>query len=230
MMWRNILHVELVGLGLDVHVGALAGALILVLIVASLLAMRGGRFWRVTRANFTFAGCGQVDICPDNDVARIAHQAWVELKTRKAAIPFDVEHDVIVDVYSSWYELFRGLRDLAKTIPAECVRVNRDAPILLQALMGVLNEGLRPHLTAWQARFRRWFALALEGDTSGRSPQEIQRDYPEYDALIADLLRVNYELVQFAEELRKLAHERRREPWLWRILRRPGRQVVSSST
>ena len=32
-----------------------------------------------------------------------------------------------------------------------------DAPVLADVLVKALNDGLRPHLTQWQARFRRWW-------------------------------------------------------------------------
>ena len=43
-------------------------------------------------------------LMPDDEVARIAHQAWAELVTRKAGIQVD-DDDVIVEVYDSWYRL-----------------------------------------------------------------------------------------------------------------------------
>src|SRR6266540_6667680 len=121
MDWRDVVDVNIRGWGVDVHVGILLAAVLAAVVAIAWLGGRS-RGWRMTRANFSFAGCGNVDICPDNDVARIAHQAWVEMRTRKAAILFDPGHDVIAEVYNSWYELFRALRELAKNVPAECVR------------------------------------------------------------------------------------------------------------
>src|SRR5437764_246039 len=80
--WRNLLTITWKGFGLDAHIGAVFAIVAALVVVALVVATSAGRGWRVTRANFAFAGCGQVDICPDNDVARIAHQAWVELTTR----------------------------------------------------------------------------------------------------------------------------------------------------
>lgn len=221
MSWQDLLWIRVRGLGLDVHVGVLFLVVVALLALAGFVASRRTRTWRVARANFTFAGCGQVEICPDNEVARIAHQAWVELKTRKAAIPIDPNNDVISEVYDSWYELFRSLRELTKTIPPESVRAIGDAPILSDVLMRALNEGLRPHLTTWQARFRKWFEAELANpDTRELSPQEIQRQFPEYDRLVTDMVAVNAALIEFAEELRKLAHERRRSFSLRQLFRR----------
>jgi hypothetical protein len=216
--WRDILHVQVKGWGVDVHVGSiLIGAVLTLILIIATASRRRRPGWRVTKANFTFAGFGQVEICPTNDVARIAHNAWVELHSRKAAIPFDPEHDVIVEIYNSWYALFGILRTLAKEIPVDSVRAANGAPVLTEVLLGSLNDGLRPHLTRWQARFRRWYDSAIrDGQHDSLSPQEVQRLFPQYDALMEDLLTVNAGMVQFSEELRKIAHDRRRELSPWR--------------
>lgn len=88
--------------------------LVVVLVVLGAVARRRSGLWQVTQADFTFAGCATVTLCPTDDIAGLAHEAWVEITTRKAALPFDDEHDVVVEVYSSWYELFRALREVAK--------------------------------------------------------------------------------------------------------------------
>ncbi len=216
MDWRDLVDVRVRGWGLNIRLGALLLVFVLGAALITLLKSTRRGSWRMTRANFSFAGCGQLEICPEDDVARIAHQAWVELATRKAAIPFDLEHDVVADVYNSWYELFRALRELTKSVPPSSMRSRKDVPVVADVLIKALNQGLRPHLTQWQARFRSWYDAELRSDRAiGKTPQEIQRGFPQYDALIADLVRVNAGLIEFAEELRRIAHERRRS-WPWK--------------
>ena len=77
--------------------------------------------------------------------------------------------------------------------------------ILEDILIKTLNYGLRPHLTRWQAKYRRWYEQAIkEDDNKKLSPQEIQKNYDEYDELVFDLKQINKQMVQFAEELKKL--------------------------
>lgn len=218
MTWRNLLDLRIAGWGIDLHVGAVFALLVVLIVVLGLVAHRRSGRWQVTSANFAFAGCATVTICPTDDVALLAHQAWVEITTRKAALPFDEEHDVIAEIYNSWYELFRALRELSKNIPTRHgLREGSEASQLVEILTGALNEGLRPHLTHWQARFRRWYEAELQKpETAGLAPQEVQRRYPQYDTLVADLRGVNAGLAEFAESLRKLAHDRRKTPW-WRL-------------
>jgi hypothetical protein len=215
--WRDLIHLRIEGWGFSLHVGLLVLLLLVALIALGLLRHRRGG-WEVTSADFAFAGCATVTVCPTDVVAGLAHQAWVEITTRKAAIPFDEREDVIVEVYNSWYELFRAFRELAKNVPTRRgLREGTDTAKLLDALTGALNVGLRPHLTRWQAQFRRWYDNAQrKPENAELSPQEIQRKFPQYDELIADLEQVGAGLREFAEALRVLAHERKSIPW-WKF-------------
>lgn len=162
--------------------------------------------WHAVEAEIPFFGIGKVRLQPNNDDIQIAHKAWVELATRKAGLPVDEENDTIVELYNSWYELFREMRNLAKQIPAERIRKNETTQELVRLLVDVLNQGLRPHLSRWQSRFRRWYDEAIKKrENKGRTPQEIQRDYPEYATLIADLKTVNKGLVKYTAFIKQVA-------------------------
>ena len=213
--WRNVFDLRLDGWGLDVHIGVIFAIVVALLIVLGGLAHRSAARWRLTQADFTFAGCATVTMCPTDDVVGLAHQAWVEITTRKAAIPFDEDFDVVTEVYDSWYELFQALRDLAKSVPTRPgLRKGSDEAQLVEVLTGSLNEGLRPHLTRWQAQFRRWYDEAQKRPENAElSPQAIQRTYPQYDEMIAGVRAVNEGLIEFAEALRRLAHDRQKTPW-----------------
>jgi hypothetical protein len=133
-----------------------------------------------------------------------AWKLYVHLKTRKAALPFDGENDVIAEVYDSLYELFQITRDLLCSIPVEYLQGRRN---IADLILRVQNDGLRPHLTKWQAPFRRWWMKAIESpDNQEKSPQEIQRQYKSYDALVSDLQQMNTEVSKFAEELLRIVH------------------------
>ena len=160
--------------------------------------------WSVVEAQVQLGGIGTVKIRPSYEDIQVAHKAWVELVTRKAALPFEEDHDVIYEVYNSWYALFQEMRSLVKTIPAEKVRNSKDTQELVRLLVDALNKGLRPHLTQWQAKFRHWYEEALK-NSSGKSPQEVQHEYPNYRELVDDLTKVNRQLVQYAAVIKKIA-------------------------
>lgn len=135
----------------------------------------------------------------------IANRIYIELTTRKAAIPIDEEHDSIEEIYDSWYHLFGIIRDEIKTVPGKYLKDHDPTKALIGLTRRILNDGLRPHLTEHQARFRSWLAIAKEcPENKDLSPQELQRKYPDYVRLIASMKSVNTILTKYAEELDKL--------------------------
>lgn len=131
----------------------------------------------------------------------IAHKVYIELITRKAALPFDEEDDIIEEVYNSWYSLFGTTRDEIKAINGELLE-HPTSESLIKMATDVLNNGLRPHLTKYQGRFRGWYNNALQNEKyKGMAPQEIQRDFPEYQALVESMKEVNALLSNYAAQL-----------------------------
>jgi len=127
--------------------------------------------------------------------------------TRKAALPIDVEHDVIVEIYDSWYALFGRVRQLISDIPGHMLRREKSTQALVKIATQTLNNGLRPHLTRWQARFRHWYENCPE-QMRKDCPQDCQRQFPQYSLLVDDIKRVNQQLIQYAGELEKIIHGR----------------------
>lgn len=209
MTWRDLITIRITdAYSLSVEVGPLFLVLLALACVGwAIYHYRRRKLpsWSVVEADVQFGGIGKVKIRPSYEDIQVAHKAWVELVTRKAALPFDKDHDVISEVYNSWYALFQEMRSLAKTIPAERVRGSKDTQELVRLLVDALNKGLRPHLTQWQARFRHWYEDALKKSTE-KSPQEIQREFPQYQELVDDLIKVNQQLVEYAEVIRRIAH------------------------
>jgi hypothetical protein len=160
--WRDILDVRIGdGFSIDVSIGILGVALaVAALLVGVIIARKRRRNWRADTVTVSF-GSLTFDLKRTHEVVRVAHEAWAEIITRKAALPFDEDNDLVVDIYSSWYELFKELRALIRTIPAEQMQGDskdaQSARELVQLLEEVLNRGLRPHLTRFQSRFRPWY-------------------------------------------------------------------------
>ncbi|WP_139489451.1 hypothetical protein [Brevibacillus dissolubilis] len=139
----------------------------------------------------------------------IAWKLYVQLSTRKAAIPINEEDDLITGVYDSWYELFKSTREYLLEMPAQDLAGNDNAQKIVNLSLEVLNQGLRPHLNKWQAKYRMWYEEALQDPANkGLTPQEIQRKYPHYEEVITDMKRVNGELVKYAEELKRFSYEK----------------------
>jgi len=209
MTWRDLLYARLTeAWGVQVTLGF---ALIVVLLVSfgvyclvKFLILRRRLRFEIVDAEIELGGIGKIKIRPSYEEVQIAHKAWTELATRKAALLFDEENDVVVEVYNSWCELFGRMRDLVKEIPAQKLRSSRDTRQLVRLLVEALNKGLRPHLTRWQAKFRRWYEAQLK-EHQGAAPQVIQRQFPEYGELVKDLKVVNQQIVEYAEVLRRIS-------------------------
>ncbi len=129
----------------------------------------------------------------------LAWKLYVQLKTRKAALIFDEQNDVIAEVYDSLYEIFPITRDLLTSIPLHEAE-KRDG--IVDLTLRVLNDGLRPHLTKWSASYRRWWEEALrQPANNNKPPQDIQKLYPQYVDLVRELKAMNTELSKYSEDL-----------------------------
>ena len=138
-------------------------------------------------------GKSSIKIKCDKRVQGIAYKIWIELKTRKIGIMFEEDQDVITEVYDSWYEAFKIIRKQLEEIPEERIG---DAKELIDIVLKVLNDGLRPHLTKWQAKYRAWYKKEKEKNQD-MTPQEIQKMYPEYQELVSDLKKTNEIMINF---------------------------------
>lgn len=135
----------------------------------------------------------------------IANRIYIELTTRKAAIPIDENNDNIEEIYDSWYNLFGIIRDEIKTVPGKYLKDHDPTKALIGLTRKILNDGLRPHLTEHQARFRSWLGKAKkEPNNENLSPQDLQKLYPDFDNLVISMKSVNVILSKYAEELDKL--------------------------
>lgn len=147
-------------------------------------------------------GSGKISFKPNKQDQQIAYKIWVELCTRKIGIPIDLQHDVIYEIYDSWHNFFSITRELIKDIPVSKVR-NNSTQQIIKLSIDVLNKGLRPHLTSWQARFRHWYERELKKDQD-IDPQAIQESYPKFEELKTDLLAVNNHLIKYREKMKEL--------------------------
>lgn len=145
-------------------------------------------------------GSNTITLKPNYVDLQIAYKLWVELSTRKIGLKIDLEDDVINEIYNSWYEFFGITRELIKNIPITKIK-SPDTKKIIELSIDILNKGIRPHLTKWQARFRKWYD---EEKGKGSTPQEIQRKFKDYDKLTKDLIELNNNLIEYRSSLRKI--------------------------
>lgn len=207
MSWDQVISLKVSVLeGVELQIGLIGFVVLAVVMGATIyLWKRYFRGWSATEFSVNLGKIGSVTLKRNHEVASIAHKAWTELKTRKAALPFDESNDVISEIYDSWYVLFKEFRELIKTIPAEHISKDENIEKLVDLMVSVLNEGLRPHLTKWHAKFRHWFNDQSKVRVSD-CPQSIQKYFPEYQNLVNELKELNTKLLEYSKFLRKVAH------------------------
>lgn len=130
----------------------------------------------------------------------IAHKIYIELITRKAAIEIDNEKDIIIEIYNSWYTLFQITRNELKSFDGKLLKENNTSQELVRLLSDILNKGLRPHLTEYQARYRKWYSEQLKDNH--KSPQEIQKEFKEFNELTSSMKEVNKSLIEYSKQLK----------------------------
>ena len=86
-------------------------------------------------------------------------------------------------------------------MPCEKLEYSENLVILT---IDILNKGLRPHLTQWQAKFRKWYDIECKNNEK-LSPQEIQKQYPEYDLLLSDLIKTNEKMIYYRNLMKEIA-------------------------
>lgn len=161
---------------------------------------------RVLREDMNKIATGPHDIVLREFIKRI----YIELTTRKAAILFDEENDVIEEVYDSWYKLFSVIRDELKSLPASILLSKNIAHLnVLEPVQQILNNVLRSHLTTHQAKFRHWYKNAKSMEKNKKtSPQQLQKEFPTYELLIDSIKHINQELLNLSVLLMKRINSR----------------------
>jgi len=183
-------------------------SVVVILLVAGAVLLARYRRWGLHRyqpveVDISLGSIGSVKFQPNDQDIQIAHKIWVELVTRKAALPFDPENDVILEVYDSWHAMFQTIRSLLGEVPGSLIRSERSTQELTRIATGTLNYGLRPHLTRWQARFRSWHEQH-RSLLATKTPQELQREFPHYEQLVQELQAVSQQLAQYAAALQQI--------------------------
>ena len=192
-------------LALDIKVIWIVSIVIALLLVARTFGPWKGN-WKRLEIDQAQLGLGNQKLIlrPNETDRQIAYQIWIELSTRKIGLPMDLEHDVILEVYDSWYDFFSVTRELLKQVPVSKFR-RKDTEQIIRLSVDVLNRGLRPHLTKWQARFRNWHQRVLsEEQQQVKTPQETQKEFPDYESLKRDLETVSERLVRYREKMYEL--------------------------
>lgn len=182
-------------------------AIIVLLVMVWLLALAVRKLGKIiNKKSMEFSGVNiglgdtKITLVVNRKDQEIAYRIWVEMATRNIH-DFDEENDVIIEIYNSWYQMFSTTRALLEEIPVSRLPYSKD---LIDLVNDMLNKGLRPHLSRWQAKYRIWHK-AHSGELDNMTPQEYQRTYPEYQKLVEDLLATNKIMLSYKSMMYEIA-------------------------
>lgn len=183
--------------------GLVLSVLVAVLIIRWMLSRAGIADYEIDEAEFGI-GDQKIKLRPNLVDKQIAYKIWVELSTRKIGLPIELDNDVISEVYESWFSFFSVTRELIKDVPVSKFQ-RKETEMIIRLSIDVLNHGLRPHLTQWQARYRRWYERELSASGNNDvEPQALQKKYPRYEELSNDLLAVNERLIGYRSRMYRI--------------------------
>lgn len=194
----------------EAHLNPWVAGVLIAAAIAYVLARRG---WRRGLKSFEIEkaelgiGAGKITLRPNEADRQVAYQIWVELSTRKIGLPIDLQNDVVAEIYDSWHQFFTVTRELIKSVPVSRAADDSTRKIINLSIE-VLNEGLRPHLTLWQARFRTWYDQHLKASAGTYvEPQDLQAKFPRFQDLSTDLMNVNQNLIAYRAAMRRIVYD-----------------------
>jgi len=135
---------------------------------------------------------------------QLAYTFYMDMTNRKVALPIDWDNDTLSDIYASWKTFFDNSVALLKHFP---VKQAVEARSVIQLLQEVLHQVLRPHLTRWQAAYRRWHDTHNPRKEFRKlRPQDVQRHYPQFTALRSDFEATQTKVTDYARKLESLIY------------------------
>jgi hypothetical protein len=143
-----------------------------------------------------------------NPARQIAFRVLALLTTHQIVRGVDFEHDDLIKVYDSSHQLFLRIRELAGELPVPAPDETQESIRPFKLFESLLNDGIRPHLTIWQSRFRKWYEENRnQKEFRSLEPQQMQRRYPRYAELKTHLEQTSTRLQEFQAELERWVFE-----------------------
>jgi hypothetical protein len=144
-------------------------------------------------------GLGAAEWQPDPVERRAAWALYVELTTRVALQPVDLDHGLIREALTSLHALFAVTRHVLREAGPDV-----GGPALSSvggAAIAVLNRGIRPFLAKWHPLLLAW----EQRRPPEASARDHERGWTEEARIRGELERLRTELGQYAETLAKIA-------------------------
>ncbi|HYX13803.1 MAG TPA: hypothetical protein VE944_05420 [Nostoc sp.] len=143
-------------------------------------------------------GIGSMSWKVDTTQKKAAWSLYVELVTRIAVQPLEVDQGLVREAMNSLYSLFGTTREVLKAAGPD-VGASRDS--VGGIAIAVLNNGLRPFLAKWHPLLQAWEARR----PVGVSPKEHEQSWSEEPKLRSELEALRGGLEDYAKALAVIA-------------------------
>ncbi|MEH2178610.1 hypothetical protein [Nostoc sp.] len=143
-------------------------------------------------------GIGSMSWKVNTTQQKAAWSLYVELVTRIAVQPLEVDQGLVREAMNSLYSLFGTTREVLKAAGPD-VGAARDS--VGGIAIAVLNNGLRPFLAKWHPLLQAWEARR----PVGVSPREHEQGWSEEPKLRSELEALRGGLEEYAKALAKIA-------------------------
>ncbi len=143
-------------------------------------------------------GIGSATWEADPTERRAAWSLYIELVTRIAVQPMEVDQGLLREALNSLYSLFGSTREILK---AAGPNVGASRKSVGGIAIAVLNNGLRPFLSKWHPLLQEWEAQR----PSDRSLKQHEAAWPETPQLRQELATLRHDLEQYANALAAIA-------------------------
>lgn len=154
---------------------------------------------RLKKVSFSLPfSIGSVEWEVDPTERRAAWSLYVELVTRIAVQPLEVDEGLLREALTSLYNLFPVTRQVLKEAGPD-VGASRDS--VGGIAIAVLNNGLRPFLSKWHPLLQTWEAQR----PANKSPKEHECHWSEEPRLRGELEWLRRDLEQYANALAVIA-------------------------
>lgn len=143
-------------------------------------------------------GIGSAKWQADPTEREAAWSLYVELVTRIAVQPLEVDQGLVREALTSLYSMFGSTREILKKAGP---KVGASKKSVGGIAIAVLNNGLRPFLAKWHPLLQAWEAKR----PASLSPKEHEQNWSEEPKLRAELAQLRSDLEKYADALAEIA-------------------------
>ena len=147
-------------------------------------------------------GIGSAEWQADPTERKAAWSLYIELVTRIAVQPLEIDHGTVREALNSLYSLFASTREILKNAGPS---VGGSYDSVGGIAIAVLNNGLRPFLSKWHPLLQAWEIKR----PSNLSPQEHEKAWSEEPQIRGELTILRADLEQYSNALAEIADVKR---------------------